>query len=140
MQLRLKKNSIMKQIFYLATLAVIFSSCSMKKQASNVTGRTDEVYFTVNDTRKKSVEVPMSEYESRQQSLQDADNRNAASNAGNYGNSYSNRFRNFGSSGRFNYNNYQPALIPTMSYNPYTGWSMGFHHTTAVICRIMIHS
>ncbi len=112
----------MKQILNLSILALVFSSCSMQKQASTATGRTDEVYFTVNDTRKKASSTA-SEYQG--ESLQDKD-RN--SNAGNYTSSYSNRLRNFGSSQRFNYSNYQPVLVQTMFYNPYTGWSIGMSY------------
>lgn len=43
----------------------------------------------------------------------------------NYAGSYSNRLRYFGSTSRFNYGNYQPVLVPTITYNPYSGWHTG---------------
>ena len=94
----------MKQITIAGMMILLLASCSMQKQASNVVGRTDDVYFTANDTRKKEVVVTP---KAAQRNLQDQNyNSNEQSNAGNYTNTYSNRLRHFGSNRRFNYNNY----------------------------------
>ena len=111
----------MKQIIFASVSILILSSCSIQKQASNLNGRSDEVYFTPNDTRKKSDDLAVS----NKQNVNQTQNNKQISNAGNYTSSYSNRFRNFGSSHRFNYNNYQASIVPSLSYNNYTGNSMG---------------
>ncbi len=101
-------------------------SCVNQRQKSNITGRTDEVYFTSSDTRIKVEAV--SQYEMDNKSNVNGSSINKQSNAGNYTSSYSNRFRNFSSTNRYNYCNYQPVLVPTMMYNPYTGWSIGMRY------------
>jgi hypothetical protein len=116
----------MKQILFLSVVLVSLGSCVNQRQKSNITGRTDEVYFTPSDTR--IIVDAVSQYEMENQNNQVSNNGKQQSNAGNYTSSYSNRLRNFGSSGRYNYNSYQPMLVPTMMYNPYTGWSMGISY------------
>ena len=83
----------MKQIIFASVSILILSSCSIQKQASNLNGRSDEVYFTPNDTRKKSDDLAVS----NKQNVNQTQNNKQISNAGNYTSSYSNRFRNFGS-------------------------------------------
>lgn len=108
----------MKQWVYLSAALVLMTSCSVQRQRTSLTGRTDDVYFTPSDTRKTE---PLE------------DNRNAGGdereayngNAGNYSNTYSNRLRHFGTRSRFNYGNYSPILVPTIGFNPYSGWTMG---------------
>lgn len=114
----------MKQIFCVSAILIFLGSCSLKKEASNLNGRTDEVYFTVNDTRKKSLDLPSYDEPS---SLQNS-SASSQSNAGNYTSTYANRFRNFGSSQRFNYN-YQPTIVPSLMYSSYSGWGMGISYS-----------
>ncbi len=108
----------MKQILFFAAL-VTLTSCVNQRQKSNITGRTDEVYFTPSDTRIKVY---------TNETVSDNSNSAPQTSSQNYSGSYSDRLRNFGSTNRFNYSNYQPMLVPTLMYNNYTGWGLGLSY------------
>lgn len=114
----------MKKILFFSLVLVSISSCVNQRQRSNIIGRTDEVYFTPSDTRKKAEY----NYSSQQNSTQSNGNGINQGNAGNYTSSYSNRLCYFGSRNRFSYNNYQPVLVPSLMYSNQTGWSYGLSY------------
>ena len=109
----------MKHFLYFSSLSLLIVSCTTQKQASTLTGRTDDVYFTASDTRKKAEPPPAL------RSYAEPTEKSEPSNAGNYTNSYANRFRNFGTSRRFHYDVYRPTIVPSVSYNMFNGWSFG---------------
>lgn len=120
----------MKHFIYSLFVILLISSCSAKKQASNITGRTDDLYFTVNDVRIKSAEQPQPPGEAQvseesniqNNSAQKKDNNN---NDGYYSNSYAKRLRYFGSSSRFNVTIAPVPLIPmNFNYGTNYGFSM----------------
>ncbi|MES2619085.1 MAG: hypothetical protein V4613_14505 [Bacteroidota bacterium] len=113
----------MKQLFFISAVLISLASCMTVKQKSNIQGRTDEVYFTPSDTR---IIVYGSSESGNNKAPSIAQQSTEKRTPDNYSGSYSNRLRYFGSSSRFSYNNYQPTLIPTLTYNPFTGWQAGF--------------
>ena len=119
----------MKQLLIFVFTVGILASCLINKQASNVTGRTDDVYFTVNDTRKK-VEAPTSSTtRSSESSLQNQQSNTVNRDPDGYTGSYANRMRYF-RSGRYFYDAYRPSIVPSLYYNYYSGWNIGLTYTT----------
>lgn len=112
----------MKHMPVLIILITLLSSCSVQRQRTTVTGRTDDVYFTASDTRKKAVQ------ESAYESGTSKPAQSYEGDAGSYTSSYTNRLRYFGSTSRFNYMSYQPVLVPSFNYNPWYGWNMGLSY------------
>ncbi|MBL7837507.1 MAG: hypothetical protein JNM67_08325 [Bacteroidetes bacterium] len=114
----------MKRLSLILIVTLVISSCNLQKQASNTTGRTDDVYFTVNDTRKKAEVVYAPPVTRTESSLQDNQN---ASNApvGGYTGTYANRLRFFGSVNTYYYDAYRPSIVPSLYPNYYSGWSVG---------------
>lgn len=112
----------MKPLAILAVSIVVLSSCSMRKESSNITGRTDEVYFTVNDTRKPDVE-PLRTSQEYNGNLQDQQTNSSVTN-NNYTGTYSNRLRYFGSTNSYCYS-YSPTIVPSIYANYYSGWNVG---------------
>jgi len=115
----------MKQLILFSTFLVVLGSCTSQKQASTKVGRSDDVYFTANDTRKKA-EVPYkTQYRSyTENSLQNG--QQTESNAGNYTTSYSNRLRYFGTSRRYYYDAYRPSLYSAAYFS--SGWNIGLNY------------
>ena len=110
----------MKKIIFFLIVSVLFVGCINQRQRTNIIGRTDEVYFTPSDTRKKAVV----NYSSGQSNT--SNTYNNTSNVGNYTSTYSNRLSNFGTRNRFNYSNYQPVLLPSLFiFNNNAGWTYG---------------
>ncbi len=116
----------MKQLILFVSSLTLLASCSVQKQASNIQGRTDDVYFTVKDTRIiQKVKEPTALEKQRQKEESLQSQSNVQSNAGNFTSSYANRLRHFGSRNRFNFNNYQPVIVPSIGFNSFTGWNYG---------------
>ncbi|MDI1235727.1 MAG: hypothetical protein PSX81_15730 [bacterium] len=111
----------MKKILFFSVVIVVLNGCVNQRQKTNIVGRTDDVYFTASDTRKKA----FVSYAPQQNTSQSNNNQ---SKAGNYTNSYSNRLCYFGSRNRFSYNNYQPVLIPSMMFHNQSGWTFGISY------------
>lgn len=110
----------MKKILFFLITSVLFVGCINQRQRTNIVGRTDEVYFTPSDTRKKAVV----NYSSGQSNT--SNTYNNTRNVGNYTSTYSNRLSNFGTRNRFNYSNYQPVLLPSLFiFNNNAGWTYG---------------
>lgn len=111
----------MKPYFVLGFSMVILASCSSQKQRSNITGRTDDVYFTVNDTRKKAEKVPPIESAEK---IANTPDPAASWDPDGYTGTYANRIRYF-RTGRFYFDNNRPSLAPSLNINYYAGWNLG---------------
>ena len=114
----------MKKILFFSVVLVSITACVNQRQRTNIVGRTDEVYFTPSDTRKKAVVT----YTTSENASSNNTNNNNQSAAGNYTSSYSNRLCFFGSRNRFSYNNYQPVLLPSLMFNNHSGWTYGMSY------------
>lgn len=111
----------MKRILFASILISILASCSSLK-TGNTTLNYDDAYFTPSQIDKKgSIYAKTDPNMFDNASMQAGNSRNTRS----YGQSYSDRFRNFGSSP------VTPAYTPALSYNPYSGRMMmtpGFYN------------
>src|SRR5690606_31747951 len=113
----------MKLLLIFVIPLAILSSCSVKKQSSTSVGRTDDVYFTANDTRKKEV-VELS-YNS-------APNENTDERRTEYYTStYADRLRHFGSGACY----IRPRVIvgpAVVAYNNGFGMTSGLYYISPV--------